>query len=55
MCMIDFQILALSKHQSQYNNITDLAEGVMQFAADIAGQVNISGYAEGFFPVLEMS
>ncbi len=45
------------KHESQYTNATDLADGVTSLGAYIAQQINGTAptwYAEGFTPIAEM-
>ncbi len=51
------QISALLKHESQYSNATDVAQGVQSLAAYIAQQVNATApawYAEGFTHIPQM-
>ncbi len=47
------------KHESQYTNATDLADGVASLGVYIAQQINGTAptgtwYAEGFTPIAEM-
>jgi hypothetical protein len=50
-----FQIQALSQHYSQYDNATALAMSVKEAGQDIASQVGITGFAEGFYRIVELS
>lgn len=49
------QIESLSQHYSQYDNATELAESVKQLGLATGEEVGISGFAEGFIRVVELS